>query len=139
MPDILAQAIALHRDGRIAQAEPLYRRVLAAQPGQFDALHMLGVIAHQQGRHGEALDLIGSALKARPRSAWALSNYGVVLLELKRHGEAVASFERALAINPSDAETFNNLAATRCSAGSNTARRWHAMSEVLALAGFSNT
>jgi tetratricopeptide (TPR) repeat protein len=110
--DLLAQAVALHRARRFAEAEPLYRRILAAEPNHFDALHMLGVIRHQQGRNAEALGLIGRALAARPRSAWAHSNMGLVLRALKRHTEAAASFERALQLDPNDVDTIINFGGT---------------------------
>jgi len=112
IPDLLAQAIALHRNGQLAEAAPLYRHALAANPDQFDALHMLGVIQYQQGQNVEALELIGRALALRPGSAWAHSNMGLVLRALRRHAEAAASFERAVALNPNDAETINNLGGT---------------------------
>jgi tetratricopeptide (TPR) repeat protein len=112
MPDLLAKAIALHRQGLLSEAEPLYRRALAAKPSEFDALHMLGVIALQQGRNAEALDLIRRALAVRPNSVWARSNLGLVLRALKRPGEAVASFERALALDPGDIDVLNNLSGT---------------------------
>jgi tetratricopeptide (TPR) repeat protein len=112
IPDLLAQAVALHRAGHLLEAEPLYQRLLAAEPDHFHALHMLGVIRHQQGRNSEALELIGAALAIRPRSAWAHSNIGLVLRALKRHAEAVASFERARQLNPDDLDTINNLGGT---------------------------
>ena len=42
---LLAEALAAHRQGRLAEAEALYRRILALVPQHFDALHLLGVIA----------------------------------------------------------------------------------------------
>src|ERR1700757_3346487 len=97
-PDI-AQAVTLHRQGRLREAEQVYASILAENPGQFDALHLLGLARHQQGHAVEALGLIGAALRARPGSADALSNYGLVLDALKRHEEALASFDRALALD----------------------------------------
>jgi protein O-GlcNAc transferase len=58
---LVEQAVALQQAGNLAQAEPLYLRILQVQPDHFDAQHMLGVLRHQQGRHAEALDLIGAA------------------------------------------------------------------------------
>jgi tetratricopeptide (TPR) repeat protein len=112
IPDLLTQAVALHRAGRLLDAEPLYQGLLAADPAHFHALHMLGVIRHQQGRNTEALELIGRALAIRPGSAWAHSNIGLVLRDLKRQAEAVASFERALQLDPNDVDTINNLGGT---------------------------
>src|SRR5215472_3683905 len=94
-PDI-GQAVALHRQGRVREAEQVYASILAENPGQFDALHLLGLARHQQGHAVEALRLIGAALRAQPGSADALSNYGLVLDALKQHEEALASFDRAL-------------------------------------------
>jgi tetratricopeptide (TPR) repeat protein len=112
IPELLATAIALHRRGSLSEAEPLYRRVLAGQAEQFDALHMLGVIALQQGRNPEAIDLLRAALALRPNSAWAQSNLGLALRALKRGGEAVACFERAFALNRRDTGVLNNLSST---------------------------
>ena len=43
------QALELHHQGRIAEAEPLYAAVLALRPEHFDALQMLGVIKLVRG------------------------------------------------------------------------------------------
>ena len=44
---MLERAAALHRSGRLIEAEALYREVLAADAQHFDALHLLGVLRHQ--------------------------------------------------------------------------------------------
>jgi predicted O-linked N-acetylglucosamine transferase (SPINDLY family) len=105
---LLARAKQAHQRGRPTIAEALYLQILQAQPGHFEAQHLLGVLRAQQGRYGEAIELVGGALRTRPDSAGALTNYGLILHKLKRHAEALASFERALAIQPSHAEALNN-------------------------------
>ncbi len=50
------QALAAHRAGDLARAESLYRLVLAGDAKQFDAMHMLGVVAGQRGDYRESLD-----------------------------------------------------------------------------------
>src|SRR5882724_6953322 len=104
---LFTQAMALHRRGSLAEAEILYRQLLAADPQGFAPRHMLGVLLGQQGRLAEAEEMIGAALKMNPRDAGALVNYGNVLNLLGRHDEAVAGYDRALALLP-DAETWNN-------------------------------
>jgi tetratricopeptide (TPR) repeat protein len=106
--DLLRRAAAHHQRGEMREAEDLYRQVLAAQPDNFDALHLYGVLMHQRGRAAEALKLIGQALAANARAAPAHSNYGIVLTVLKRHEEALASYERAIALKPDYADAFNN-------------------------------
>ena len=73
---LLQEALLLHQQGNLDQAELRYTMVLAAHPKQFDAKHLLGVIRLQQGRNTEALDHISAALKLKPRSALALSRLG---------------------------------------------------------------
>ena len=51
----LQQGIALHQSGRFVEADGHYRKVLALQPNNPDALHMLGVLALQQGAFDKAL------------------------------------------------------------------------------------
>ncbi|HKF72366.1 MAG TPA: tetratricopeptide repeat protein [Stellaceae bacterium] len=108
----LAQALqhahSAHQAGHLAEAERMYRLILRAAPDQFDALHLLGVLAAQTGKHDEANRLLGRALNVNPRSADALNNRANVLRALKRFEEALASCDRALAIKPDFAEALNN-------------------------------
>ena len=55
----LQAAQQAHSAGDLQTAERLYRQVLAQQPGNFDALHLLGVARAQQGQYDEARRLIG--------------------------------------------------------------------------------
>jgi Flp pilus assembly protein TadD len=48
------EAVTLHRQGRLRDAEKIYMRVLKAAPDHFDALNLLGTIKAQLGRIGEA-------------------------------------------------------------------------------------
>jgi protein O-GlcNAc transferase len=107
----LQQAVQFHHSGALDQAETLYRSVLEAQPGNFDAMHLLGVLRNQQGRNVEAHDLISAALKVNPRSASAFLNLGAVLCGLGRFGEAVASYDRAIRLKPDYAEAYSNRGA----------------------------
>jgi tetratricopeptide (TPR) repeat protein len=86
--------------------------VLAIQAGNFDALHLCGVLMHQRGHPAEALKLIARALKTNARSAPAHSNHGIVLAVLDRHEDALKSYERAVALKPDYAEALNNLGNT---------------------------
>jgi protein O-GlcNAc transferase len=104
----LKQAVELHQRGKLDEAEILYQSVLKMMPKQFDALHLLGVIATQRGRHDAAVTLIGEALKYNSQSATAFSNIGFALDALNRHKEAIVSFDRALALKPDYAEAYNN-------------------------------
>jgi tetratricopeptide (TPR) repeat protein len=104
----IQQALALHQQGRLDEAEKLYTRVLKAQRDNFDALHLLGMLNHERGRAGEAYRLIVAALKVQPRSPDALSNLALVLHALKRSEEALAHLDKALALAPNHLDALNN-------------------------------
>lgn len=107
-PPDFDRALSLHQQGRLAEAEPLYRRVLRTSPTHFDALHLLGTLCGQTDRFDEALKCLNRALAQRPDSAPALNNLGNTLGSLGRHQEAVQAFERALAVRPNDAKAQRN-------------------------------
>jgi protein O-GlcNAc transferase len=107
-PPAFAEAMALHRAGRLAEAQEIYVRILATQPNHFDSLHLLGVVHSQRGNYAEAVRQIDAALTINPKAAAALSNRGFALHELKRFGEAVASYDKAIALKPDYAEAFYN-------------------------------
>jgi predicted O-linked N-acetylglucosamine transferase (SPINDLY family) len=107
--ETFALALEHHRAGRLAEAEPLYRQILATQPAHADALHLLGVIAHQCGRHEAARQLIGQAIALDPNHHAAHSNLGIALRACGRPDEAIAAFQRALQIRPDNAEALTNL------------------------------
>jgi len=94
------QAAAHHKNGDIAEAERLYLQALAVDPGNFGALHLLGVLRSQTGRKAEALELITAALAINPNVPAARMNHGLLLQELQRPAEALASFDAALALKP---------------------------------------
>ncbi len=102
----LQDAVGLHRQGRLREAEKLYARVLKAEPANFDALHLLGSLKAQSGQMGEALRLITAALKINPRASDALVNLANVLHALKRDAEALDCLDKALAINPHDLQAL---------------------------------
>jgi predicted O-linked N-acetylglucosamine transferase (SPINDLY family) len=105
---LLGQAVALHQAGRLAEAEPLYRRMLQVQPRHFDGLHLLGVIHYQRGDLEGAVRQIDAALKINPDVAAAHNNRGNALKDLGRAEEALASFDRAIALKPDYAEAVYN-------------------------------
>ena len=105
---LLQAALALHRQGRLTEAEALYKKILHAQPGHFEALQLLATIAGQQNRLNEAVSLFERALKINPLHPASLNNCGNALQMLKRYDEALSSYERAIAVQPDNADTWCN-------------------------------
>jgi tetratricopeptide (TPR) repeat protein len=103
-------AAQLHRAGQLAEAERRYRQVLAVQPDNPDALHLLGVLRSQQGREEVAADLIRRAIARNPGQPMYHGNLGLALSRLDRLDEAIACFEKALALGSRDPNVLNNYA-----------------------------
>jgi predicted O-linked N-acetylglucosamine transferase (SPINDLY family) len=117
VPQTLAQALDLHKAGRLADAEKLYAAILAARPDHFDALQMLGLVKLARGQPAEALQLVGAAMRARKPSPQVLLNYGLVLNALDRHEEALQSFDLAIRQKSKFADAHNNRAAVLAALG----------------------
>jgi tetratricopeptide (TPR) repeat protein len=96
----VGQALALARTGRVDEAEQLCRLVLEREPGSFEALGLLGLLAHQQGRAAEADELLARACSMRPGAADLLAARALVLRALGQHEQAVAVLDQALAARP---------------------------------------
>ena len=106
----IQEAFALHRQGRLREAEKLYARALKAAPRNFDALNLLGSLKAQSGQMGEALRLLSAAVKVNPLVAETLVNLANVLHALKRDADALDCLDKALAIDPNDLHTLQNRA-----------------------------
>ncbi|MEO5375512.1 MAG: tetratricopeptide repeat protein [Alphaproteobacteria bacterium] len=109
---MLAQAVRLHRGGRLEAAEAAYRRILETVPDEPDALQLLGAIARARGENDVAARLIGQAVQLGCDRAEAHYNLGGALLDLGYRAEAVASFQRAVAVRPNYAEACFLLGTT---------------------------
>jgi protein O-GlcNAc transferase len=106
-----------HQQGHLAEAEVGYRRVLAQEPQNFVALHLLGVALHQQGHHDDAMVWINKALAIHPKSSEAWANHGTVCLARGATDAALVSFDRSLRIAPDCADTISSRASALFSLG----------------------
>jgi len=60
------QAVSLHQQGRLAEAELIYQDILRQEPAFFEALHLLGVVALQTRKTQESVELITKAIARNP-------------------------------------------------------------------------
>ena len=66
---LFQQAIKLHEQGRLDEAENIYRQILETAPTNPDVLNLLGLIAQAKGRHAQAVELFYQAVKNAPSHA----------------------------------------------------------------------
>ena len=112
----LDAALGAQRAGRYAEAIALYEAVLAREPRNFDAVHMLGVVHYQRGDFDRARELLTRALAISPSDRGACHNMSLVERMLEHR-----VIERAIC-----AETLPRFA-KRCIAPSapDDCERWH--------------
>lgn len=105
---LLPQAVAHHQAGRLEQAATMYESILRDVPEQFDAAHLLGVIAMQEGRLEDAQREIKNALKIKPNDQPALTNLTAVYLRTGQLELAVESGEEAATLLPASIDAMVN-------------------------------
>jgi tetratricopeptide (TPR) repeat protein len=106
---MLGNALRQHQHGQFADAERIYRQILAIDPNHADCLHLLGTLAHQAGRDDVAVELIRKAIAIDKNQSAYHSNLGTVLQALGKPEEAADSYRLALALKPNLAEAHMNL------------------------------
>ncbi len=100
--------MALHRAGRLAEAERIYAEVLRRDPADWRVqLNHGGALLALQ-RASPALAAFDAALALEPHCLEALHGRGMALQQLQRSEEALASFDAALALEPQSAELRNS-------------------------------
>jgi tetratricopeptide (TPR) repeat protein len=113
----MAHAAEHQKEGRLEEAEHLYRRVLRHNPNNVDALRLLALISMQAGREGEAEDLLNKALTLAPDYLAAVLDLGQLRKEQDRYEDALKCFDHALALDPDSAQAQYFRASVLASAG----------------------
>ncbi|HSB97894.1 MAG TPA: tetratricopeptide repeat protein, partial [Spongiibacteraceae bacterium] len=105
----LQLAFTHHRAGRAAEAELLYRKILATEPKHAEALHLLGVLAGERGDYIKAIESIEKAIAIDATNHTYHGNLGNIFTGQNKPAAAEACFRRALALKP-DSAHYDNLA-----------------------------
>ncbi len=96
----LPTAIRLQVDGRLAEAQAIYDKILRANPRDFIALNNSGLIASSNGRDDEAEQLFRKSVAINPRYLMPHMNLGNIFWSRKMFPEALAHYQRAAEIDP---------------------------------------
>ena len=91
----LQQGVTAHKEGKLQEAERLYRAILQAQPLHPDANHNLGVLAASVNKAEAALPLFKTALEANPKIEQFWLSYIDALVKEKQNELAKQVIEQA--------------------------------------------
>ena len=106
---LLALAATHHRAGRAAEAERLYRQILARDPGHVSTLMNLGALYRAAARPREAIALYERALARAGDHPGLRLNLGNALLDLEDWPAAERSLRQAVAARPQDLQAAMSL------------------------------
>ncbi|HEY3900881.1 MAG TPA: tetratricopeptide repeat protein [Chthoniobacter sp.] len=107
--DHVQLALQHHLAGRLAEAESIYRQVLAVFPNHDGCLHLLGMIAFQRNQLPDAAALVTRAIALNPGVLDYHNNLALIRTAEGKHEEAVAACRRGLEIKPDSADVYSNL------------------------------
>ena len=105
----MAEAVAHLQGGRRAETVAICERVLAREPDNPDALHMLGGMAMQEGDCQRAVELIGRAAALDPSRAARFLDLAAAQSGLGQEEAAAESFQRVLALQPGHVLALHSL------------------------------
>jgi tetratricopeptide (TPR) repeat protein len=106
---LIQEAMAQHQAGLLQEAEIIYRGILAEEPNNPDALHLLGLVAYQVGNNEVAIELIEKAIEANPAVPDFYNNCGEAYRALANNELSLKCYKQALEIKPDFAEAYNNM------------------------------
>ena len=103
------QAVALINQGKLQEAEAIYRELIAAGTSNHVVYGNLAAIYLMQSRHDKSIPLLRKALAFKPNYSSAHNNLGTALKEQGDLTAAIASYSTALQLKPNYPEAHNNL------------------------------
>jgi protein O-GlcNAc transferase len=105
----LESAMAKQTSGDLAGAREAYLKILAQEPNQIDAWHLLGLVAYQAGDASTGVECMQHAIKQDPNVGVIHANLGIVLESLGRNTEAEEHFLRGTQLDQTHVPSWNGL------------------------------
>ena len=109
MKTTIQQAINAHQEGRLKEAEQLYRSILENQPTNLGINNSLSVLLYSLGRFDEAEASYKKVIELKPNYAESHYNLGNLFYHLGRLDEAEASYRKAIELKLDFVEAYYNL------------------------------
>ena len=109
---MVSKAIEKHKNGDLKNAKDLYLQILEADSHNYNALHMLGVIASQEKKFNLSIELLQEAVLIKPDDPRAFYNLGLAAYELGKLNLAEEYYLKSLELKNESKELYSNLAST---------------------------
>ncbi len=113
----LESAVRCLQTGDLASADRFCRSVLLRQPGEANALHVLGAVRLRQNDPENAIRFLTQARKSAPANGEILANLGAAHRASGSPDEAVEILEEAILLAPENSSAHFNLANAYVDAG----------------------
>jgi len=103
------RGVALHQDGRFAEAAESYRNAIVADPAYALASNNLGVALYHGGETDTAIEAFRRALDAEPGFVKARLNLALLRFKGKRLQLALEAYRQVLAVEPEQPVAWNGI------------------------------
>jgi predicted O-linked N-acetylglucosamine transferase (SPINDLY family) len=113
----VAAAQRLHADGRLDEAQDIYRQVLQVDATRVDAWLGAGILARDSGAGDSAIKLFARAVALAPNDADARMHYAWALQDGDDIHAAAIQWRAACALRPGDAVLWESLGIVEQAAG----------------------
>ena len=109
---LLHACMEQHQAGQLAEARAGLEAILARDPENADALHLLGLVRFGEGHSDEGVALVRRALALAPSFSTAVGNLAAMLRLMARPAEALALLRTSADASPDDPNAARNLGFT---------------------------
>jgi hypothetical protein len=110
LSEALEKLSKLEQENKLAEADDLAARMLAAMPEHPHILHLAGIVSYRNGRTAEAIQRMEKSQEIAPDVALYPRNMCEVYRGAGRLEDAVRAGRRAIELAPKDARAYFNLA-----------------------------
>jgi tetratricopeptide (TPR) repeat protein len=110
LSEALTKLATLEQDNKLAEADDLANRMLAAMPEHPHILHLAGIVAYRNGRTAQALERMEKSEGLAPQVALYPRNICEVYRSIGRLEDALQAGRRAVELAPQESRAYFNLA-----------------------------
>lgn len=101
------KAFSLHQEGKLEEAEKLYKELLSQAPNDINVLNLYGMLCIAKKDYNKAIELLSAAVVLKS-NAYVMTNLAKAYFMNKEINNSIKMYINALNISPSD-DTFFSL------------------------------